>query len=102
MDTSSVLIGLDIGLVLTIVYVLDRNVFHALSIVLSGIPTWIELRIRQTVLGIQLRIDQLGVRPGVLGRLLREIQLYRIRNNPAYKEFFNEQVQPQSLPEGDD
>jgi len=102
MDTSPVLIGLDIGLVLVIVYVLDRNVFHAISIVLSGIPTWIELRIRQTVLGIQLRIDQLGVRPGILGRLFREIQLYRIRHNPAYQEFFNEQVQSKSLPEGDD
>lgn len=102
MDTFPVLIGLDIGLVLTIVYVLDRNVFHAISIVLSGIPTWIELRIRQTLLGIRLRVDRLGVRPGILGRLFREIQFYRIRNNPAYKEFFNEQVQPESLPTGED
>lgn len=102
MDTTPILIGLDIGLVLTIVYVLDRNVFHAISIVLSGIPTWIELRIRQTVLGARLRIDRLGVRHGILGRLLREIQLHQIRNNPAYKEFFNEQVQPESLPTGDD
>lgn len=89
MDTS-ILIGLDIGLVLTLVYVLDRNVFHAIYLILSGIPTWIELRFRQTLLGIRLRIDRLGVRPGILGRLLREIQLYRIKNNPAYREFFQD------------
>lgn len=101
MDTS-ILIGLNIGLVLTIVYVLDRNVFHAIYLILSGIPTWIELRYHQTILAIRLRIDRLGVRPGILGRLFKEIQLYQIRNNPAYQEFFREQVQSESLPKGKD
>lgn len=97
----SILIGLDIGLVLTIVYVLDRNVFYAVFLILSGIPTWIELRIRQTILGLQLRVDRLGMRPGILGRLFKEIQLRQIKNNPAYREFF-QQAESQPLPKGKD
>lgn len=97
----SIIIGLDIGLVLTIVYVLDRNVFYAVFLILSGLPTWIELRIRQTILGLQLRVDRLGMRSGILGRLSKEIQLRQIRNNPAYREFFDK-VQPDPLPERED
>lgn len=102
MEPSPILIGLDIGLAFAILFVLDRNVYHAFYLILSGIPTWIELRIRQTILGIRLRIDRLGVQPGVLGRVFRELQLRQIRNNPAYKEFFNEQVQSDSLQKGED
>ena len=100
MDTS-VLIGLDIALVLLFIYVLEPNVFYAFFLILSGIPTWIELRIRQTILGFQLRVDRLGMRPGIMGRLSKEIQLRQIKNNPAYREFF-QQAEPQPLPKGED
>lgn len=103
MESTPIIIGLDIGLVLTIVYVLDRNVFHAIYIVLSGIPTWIELRIRQTILGVRLYLDKQSLRPGPVGRFLRDRELRAIQRNPAYKEFFtNEQVQSQPLPKGKD
>jgi len=101
MDTS-IIIGLDIGLVLTIVYVLDRNVFYAIYLILSGIPTWIELRIRQTILGIRLNLDKQSLRPGPVGRFLRDRELRAIQRNPAYREFFQDKVQSDSLPEGED
>jgi hypothetical protein len=99
MDPTAALIGLDIGLVLTIIYVLDRNVFHAVDLILRGIPVWIALRYNQTVLGIRLRLDRAR---GPVGKLWNEYCLWQIRNNPAYKEFFNEQVQPESLPTRED
>ena len=79
----SIIIGLDIGLIALTIYVIDPNVFHAFYLVLSGIPTWIQLRIRQTILGVRLRIDRLAFRPGLLGRILTELQLLSIRRNPA-------------------
>jgi len=102
MEPTSVLIGLDIGLVLTIVYVLDRNVFHAVDLILRGIPVWIGLRYYQTVLRIRLWFDKQSLRPGPLGRYLARRELDHIINNPDYQEFFREQVPPNSLQEGDD
>ncbi len=101
MDTS-VIIGLDIGLVLAIVYVLDRNVFYAIYLILSGIPIWIELRSRQAILRIRLYLDKQSLRPGPVGRFLRDRELRAIQRNPAYREFFNEQVQSNPLPTGED
>lgn len=97
----SIIYGLDIALVLLIVYVVAPNVFEYFSLFLAGLPTWVALRIRGTKLKVQLWIDRQSFRPGVLGRLLTEIQLYRIRQNPAYRDLF-EQVKSQSLQEGDD
>lgn len=98
----SIIIGLDIGLIALTIYVIDPNVFHAFYLVLSGIPTWIQLRISQTILGVRLRIDRLAFRPGLLGRILTELQLLSIRRNPAYRDFFDNKVQSDSLQEGDD
>lgn len=97
----AIIIGLDIGLIALAIYVLEPNVFYAFFLFLSGIPTWIQLRIRQSFLGIRLRIDRLAFRPGLLGRLLTELQLLSIRRNPAYRDLFK-QIQSDSLPEGED
>lgn len=102
MESASILIGLDIGLVLAIVYVLDRNVFHAVDLIIRGIPVWIGLRYYQTVLRIRLWFDKQSLRPGPFGRYLARRELDHIINNPAYQEFFREQVPSNPLQKGDD
>ncbi len=97
----SIIYGLDIALVLLIVYVVAPNVFEYFSLILAGLPTWVALRIRGTKLRIQLWIDRTAFRPGVLGRLLTQVQLFQIRRNPAYRDLFD-QVKSQSLQKGDD
>lgn len=91
MEPSAILIGLDIGLVLAIVYILDRNVFHYLDLLLQTIQTRLALRIGQVLLGIRLWFDrQALIHRGPLGKLWNEYCLWRIKNNPAYKEFFTD------------
>lgn len=91
MEPSAILIGLDIGLVLAIVYILDRNVFHYLDLLLQTLQTRIVLRAGQVLFGIRLWLDrQALIHRGPLGRLWNEYCLWRIRNNPAYKEFFTD------------
>lgn len=97
----SIIYGLDIALVLLIIYVAAPNVFEYLGILLAGLPTWVALRVRGTQLRIQLWIDRQSFRPGVLGRLLTTIQLFQIRRNPAYRDLLD-QVKSQSLQKGDD
>ena len=90
MEPTPILIGFDIGLVLAIIYVLDRNVFYAIYLILSGIPTWIELRSRQAILRIRLYLDKQSLRPGPVGQFLRDRELRAIQRNPAYREFFKD------------
>jgi len=97
----SIIYGLDIALVLLFIYVAAPNVFEYFSLHLAGLPTWVALRVRGTKLKVQLWIDRQSFRPGVLGRLLTEIQLYRIQRNPAYRDLFD-QVKSQSLQKRDD
>ena len=54
-----------------------------LAIKLRGLPLRYSLRVR-------LWFDKLGHRRGPLGCLVKEYQLYRIRTNPAYREFFQD------------
>lgn len=102
MEPTPILLGLDIGLVLAIVYVLDRNVFHALDILLRAIPVWFELRRNQIILGMQLWLDRRSLRNDALGRFLANRRLKSIIDNPDYAEFFRDQVQSDPLQEGDD
>lgn len=90
MEPSPIFIGIDIGLVFAIVYVLDRNVFHAIDLLLKAIPVWLELRRNQIVLGCQLWIDRRSLRKDALGRFLANRRLKSIINNPTYKEFFQD------------
>jgi hypothetical protein len=96
MDPSAILIGLDIGLVLTIIYVLDRNVFHFIDLQIQNVFVICELRINQRLLGIRLWLDrQSMLHRGPIGKLWNEYCLWQIRNNPAYKEFFKEMSEMQ-------
>ena len=97
----AIIYGLDIALVVLIVYVVAPNVFEYYLLILAGLPTWVALRVRRVTLGARLWIDRQSFRPGLLGRLLTEIQLFQIRRNPAYRDLFD-QVKSQSLQKGDD
>jgi len=102
MEPTPILLGLDISLVLAIVYVLDRNVFHLIDIILRAIPVWFQLRRHQIVLGTQLWLDRRSFRNDALGRFLANRRLKSIIDNPDYAELFRDQVQPNSLQERDD
>ena len=91
MDLAGFLITADLVAVIAVIYVIDRNVFHALGLVLSELPSqifgaWFGLTIR-----IRLWFDQQALnRRGPVGRLWNEYSLWRIRRNPAYREFFQD------------
>lgn len=89
MDTTSWLIAADITIVLAIVYVLDRNVFHALDLLLTSVPTAVAGAWFRVTIGIRLWFDrQALVHRGPVGRLWNEYTLWKIRRNPEYREFF--------------
>ena len=91
MDPTSWLIAADITAVLAVIYVLDRNVFHALDLLLSHLPTavgglWFGATIR-----VRLWLDrQALIHRGPVGRLWNEYCLWKIRRNPTYREFFQD------------
>ena len=85
-------IGLDIGLVLVIVYILEPNLPFYLRLKISEQFINLRLLIYQGAFRIRFWYDKQSLRPGPVGRFLRERQLNRIRNNPAYKEFFRDEV----------
>lgn len=83
------IIWLEITLVLTLLYILDRNLFHYVDIQVQHLRTRIALQVNKRVLGIRLWLDrQAMVHRGPVGRIWNEYSLWKIRNNPAYKEFF--------------
>jgi len=95
------LIWLEISLVLIVLYILDRNLFHYVDLQVQHLRTTIALQVNKRVLGVRLWLDrQAMVHRGPVGRLWNEYSLWRIRNNPAYREFFENKPQP--LPKGED
>ena len=87
MDTT--LIGVDLGLVLAIVYILEPN-----------LPLYLWLRIGESFINIRLQIyrrlfelrfwyDKQCLRPGPVGRFLREQQLRSIQRK--YADLFKDQ-----------
>ena len=90
MDTT--LIGLDLGLLLAIIYILEPNLPYYLKLKISEQFINSRLLIYQGVFRIRLWYDKQSLRPGPVGRFLRDQQLRGIRNNPAYREFFRDEV----------
>ena len=91
MDSTSWLIAADITAVLAVIYVLDRNVFHALDLILSAVPTAVGGAWFRATIGLRLWLDrQALVHRGPVGRLWNEYSLWKIRRNPAYREFFQD------------
>ena len=91
MESPGILIVTDISIVFVVIYFIDPNVFHALGLVLSGLPTQINRVWFGTIIRIRLWFDRQALnRRGPVGRLWNEYSLWRIRNNPAYQEFFQD------------
>lgn len=89
MDANSLLIGFYVSSLLVILYVLDRNVFHYVDLHLQNLRTTLSLQINRRILGIRLWFDrQALIHRGPVGRVWNAYSLWKIRNNPAYKEFF--------------
>lgn len=91
MDPTNWLIAADISAVLVVVYVLDRNVFHALDLVFSHLPSIVGGACLRAQLRARLWLDlQAAKGRGPVGRLWNEYTLRRIQHNPAYREFFQD------------
>lgn len=91
MESTQLLIGLDIGLIAIVLFILDRNLFHYVDLIIQGTLVALQLQVSKRVLGIRLWLDrQALIHRGPVGRLWNEYCLWQIRNNPAYKEFFKD------------
>ena len=88
MDPTPILIGLDISLILLVVYALDSNLIRYVDLFLQATGVHIQLWLYQGVFRIRIWYDKQSLRPGPMGRFLRDRQLKTIQRNPAYREFF--------------
>ena len=88
MDPTPILIGLDIGLVCALVYVLDPNLIRYVDLFIQATEVRIQLWLYQGLFRVRIWYDKQSLRPGPVGRFLRDRQLKTIRRNPAYREFF--------------
>jgi len=89
MDPIRLTIGLEISLALVVLYLLDRNLFHYVDLLLQSFRIRVLLQFHQRVLGFRLWLDRQAFnRRGPVGRLWNAYSLWKIRTNPAYKEFF--------------
>ena len=97
MDPTPILIGLDISLILLVVYALDSNLIRYVDLFIQTAGVRIQLWLYQGVFRIRIWYDKQSLRPGPVGRFLQNQQLKSIQRNPAYQEFFrkdDDQVQP--------
>lgn len=89
MDPTRLTIGLEISLALVVLYLLDRNLFHYVDLSLQTLRTRVALQFHKRILGIRLWLDRQALnRRGPVGRIWNAYSLWKIRTNPAYKEFF--------------
>lgn len=78
-----------IGLIIA-ACILDPNVPQLLSLQVTRATQEVHRISFLANLGARLWFDRLGHRRGPLGRMVSGYQLRRIRNNPAYTEFFQD------------
>ena len=88
MDPTPFLLGLNIGLVAVLLYVLDPNLIRYVDLLIQAAKIRAQLWFYQRVFGIRIWYDKQCLRQGPLGRFFREIEIRRIQRNPAYREFF--------------
>ena len=89
MDPAGLLIAADVSIVLVVIYFIDPNVFHALGLVLSQLPSQIYGGWFKFTMRIRIWLDrQALIHRGPVGRIWNEYCILRIRFNPAYREFF--------------
>ena len=87
MDAS--LIGLDLGLLLAIVYILEPNLSYYLWLRLGEQFINIRLQIYRRLFELRFWYDKQCLRPGPVGRFLREQQLRAIQRK--YSDLFKDQ-----------
>ena len=85
---DATLIGVDLGLVLAIVYIVEPNLPHYLWLRIGESFINIRLQVYRRLFELRFWYDKQCLRPGPVGRFLRDQQLRRIQQNPAYREFF--------------
>ena len=88
MDPTPILIGLDISLILLVVYALDSNLIRYVDLFIQATGVRIQLWLYQGLFRVRIWYDKQSLRPGPVGRFLRDRQLKTIQQNPAYREFF--------------
>lgn len=63
---------------------------QAVDLALRWFWTEVQRQATKARLYVRLTLDHASYGNGPVARLLREIELWRIRRNPAYKEFFED------------
>ena len=80
---DATLIGVDLGLVLAIVYIVEPNLPYYLWLRLGESFINIRLQIYRRLFELRFWYDKQCLRPGPVGRFLREQQLRSIRRKYA-------------------
>ena len=83
------LIGLDLGLLLAIVYILEPNLPYYLWLRIGEQFINIRLQIYRRLFELRFWYDKQCLRPGPVGRFLREQQLRSIQRK--YRDLFKDQ-----------
>ena len=86
---DATLIGVDLGLVLAIVYIVEPNLPYYLWLRLGESFINIRLQIYRRLFELRFWYDKQCLRPGPVGRFLREQQLRSIRRK--YADLFKDQ-----------
>ena len=86
---DATLIGVDLGLVLAIVYIVEPNLPHYLWLRIGESFINIRLQIYRRLFELRFWYDKQCLRPGPVGRFLREQQLRSIQRK--YSDLFKDQ-----------
>lgn len=86
---DATLIGVDLGLVLAIVYILEPNLPHYLWLRIGESFINIRLQIYRRLFELRFWYDKQCLRPGPVGRFLREQELRSIQRK--YADLFKDQ-----------
>lgn len=79
---------LTVLVLLTVLYFVERNIFIGFWLLIVSLRHEIYSTAFQAQLRVRLWFDRRSFKRDLLGKAINEYQLWRIRNNPMYKEFF--------------
>lgn len=88
MDPTPIILGLNISLIILLVYVLDPNLIRYVDLLIQAAKVYPQLWFYQRLFRIRIWYDKQSLRSGPVGRFSRDRQLRSIQRNSAYKEFF--------------
>lgn len=91
MDPTGQLLLIDLTVILLAIYALDRNVFRLLDLLVLASPSYLERVFFGVSIRARLWFDRQALfHRGPIGRAWNSYSLWRIRTNPAYREFFQD------------